>query len=226
MAPTLCLITDRRRLARSLSLPLDRAHRALLEQMRGAIRGGIDVVQIREPDLDDRPLVMLVREIVAIRGDAPTHVLVNDRADIARAANADGVHLRESSMPAEDARRLFGQHGQIGRSVHDEAGARRSVGADYLVAGTLFETESKPAAAPHLGLDGLRRIVVAAGQCPVWAIGGVTTAHAASIVATGARGIAAIGGFIPEHADIDIVQSVEKLVKQWRFSFDSAVELS
>ena len=197
-----------------------------MQQVQGAIRGGVDVVQVREPDLDGREHVRLVRAIMAIRFDAATRVLVNDRADVALAAGADGVHLREASIAVESARRLLGHSRRIGRSVHDASGVLRSSEADYVIAGPVFGTESKPGLAPTLGLNGLRRLADIAGDCPVWAIGGLTPERVGSLVRAGARGIAAIGGFIPALESGDIAQAVEKLTKSWRFSFDSAVELS
>jgi thiamine-phosphate pyrophosphorylase len=240
MAPTLCLITDRRRLARTVGVPLDRACTAVVQQVVGAIRGGVDVVQVREPDLDGRTYVRLVRAIIVARSGAATRVLVNDRADVAIAAGADGIHLRETSVTVANARRLFGPDRLVGRSVHDVVGTGVSTGAgtgvstggsylsgaDYLIAGTVFETESKRQQSAMLGLNGLRHVVEAARDCPVWAIGGMTPERVAAVIATGARGIAAIGGFIPDEPSEDLALAVEKLAKTWRFSFDSAVQLS
>lgn len=208
-----------------MQLPLDRIHPALVDQVQGAINGGVDIVQVREPDLHAREYVALVRDLLRARQGAATRIVVNDRVDVALAAGADGVHLRESSVSVMAARPLLNQDQLVGRSVHD-AGAARAHAADYLIAGSVFETLSKPGAPATLGLDGLRRVVLAAGECPVWAVGGVTIDRVAEVARTGARGIAAIGGFIPIDSGRGVAHTVEQLVKTWRFCFDSLAELS
>lgn len=224
-ALTLCLITDRRRLARALHLPVVAVRPALVDQVRGAIRGGVDVVQIREADLDARDYRSLVDEIVVARSGTAVRVFVNDRLDVALAAGADGVHLRESSVAVSAARKLTGSRLWLGRSVHRSTRKDAWAGADYLIAGSVFQTQSKPGAPASLELAGLRDLVTAAGTCPVWAVGGVTPERVREVVGAGARGVAAIGGFIPLEPTVDVAQSVEILAKKWRFSFDSAVEL-
>ena len=115
-------------------------------------------------------------------------------------------------------RRLLPRSMLVGRSVHDAEAARRACDADYLIGGTVFETVSKPELTRPLGLEGLAAIVAAAGDRPVWAVGGVTGENAAAIRAAGARGIAAIGAFIPR-GRVDTVRTLtEELTKLLRFS--------
>jgi thiamine-phosphate pyrophosphorylase len=169
----------------------------VLAQIRGAIRGGVTVVQIRERGLEDGAYLVFLRECVAVMRGTPCRIVVNDRLDLALAAAAGGVHLRESSVPVDAARRLAPPGFAVGRSVHDAATAAAARKADYMIAGSVFETESKPGQRASLGLEGLRQVVAAAGRCPVWAIGGITAAHAAEVSACGVQGIAAIGAFLP-----------------------------
>lgn len=176
----LCLVTDRRRAD-------------VVEQARRAVAAGIDLFQIRERDLDAAALASLVDAVLRIASGSRTRVIVNDRADVAIACGADGVHLRGDSISVSDARRL-GPSLLIGRSVHSVADARAAAGADYLIAGTVFPTASKPDAAAWLGIDGLRAIV-AASPSPVLAIGGVTVDRFREIASSGARGAAAIALF-------------------------------
>ena len=181
----LCLITDRKRLAESLNLVGTGWRDALLEQIRGALDGGIDVVQIRERGLDDRVLTSLVRDAMRLARGGTGRIVVNDRVDVAIASGADGVHLREDGLEPPAARelaaRLF-----VGRSVHTAESAARSAGAHYLIAGPVFETASKPGH-PGIGLDGFAGIAEAA-PCPVWAVGGVAAVHASALARVGAGG--------------------------------------
>lgn len=188
------LVTDRRSLAAPGSSKRDTA-RCLRTQVQFAVDAGVDVVQIRERDLDARELSDLVRDVVALTRGTATRVVMNDRVDVALACGADGVHLRADSIPPHAVRRLAPPVFLIGRSVHSAAEARdEAEGADYLIAGTVWSTSSKPAAHRLLGVDGLRAIV-AATRVPVLAIGGVTLARAGEVAVTGAAGVAAIGLF-------------------------------
>ena len=189
MRPVLCLITDRRRFGADWT-------RATVERVRGAAREGVDLVQVRERDLDGGPLADLVRACVdAVRGTR-TRVLVNDRLDVALAAGAHGVHLRADSICADRARRVVPPGFLIGRSVHsvEEAAAASGGGAlDYLIFGTVFETASKPGR-EAAGLSALAA-VSAATPLPVLAVGGITAERIESVMAAGAAGAAAISMF-------------------------------
>jgi len=191
---TRCLVTDRRRLCPGADSAAA-ALACLVEQARRATAAGVDLIQIRERDLEAAALAALVSEIVAVTRGSTTRVVVNDRIDVALASGADGVHLRGDSVAVEAARRLLAAPLLVGRSVHNVDEARAASGADYLIAGTVFSSPSKPDAAELLGLDGLRAIVRAT-SVPVLAIGGITSDRIADVLATGAAGIAAIGLFI------------------------------
>lgn len=164
-----------------------------MQQARRAVDAGIDLIQIRERDLDAAPLATLVSAVLRCARGSTTRVVVNDRLDVALACGADGVHLRADSIAPADVRRLAPRPFLVGRSVHSAAEAAAAAGCDYLIAGTAFPTSSKPGA-PTLGVDGLRTIVRAA-QIPVLAIGGVTPDRFTDLAATGAAGFAGIGLF-------------------------------
>jgi thiamine-phosphate pyrophosphorylase len=191
---TICLVTDRRRLVPGAADEAD-ARRCLLSQARLAVAAGVDLIQVRERDLEAAALAALVSELLAITRRTATRIVVNDRLDVALAVGADGVHLRADSIPIGDARRLAPAGFLIGRSVHGVAEAAAAGGADYLIAGTVFPSRSK--AAPHrlLGIDGLRAIV-SSTPAPVLAIGGITPDRLDAVAATAAAGIAAIGVFM------------------------------
>ncbi len=185
----MCLVTSRRALApdaRTTSGEL-LALAGLLDQ---AIESGVDVIQIRERDLDARVLLDFSRRIVERAGGTGTVVIVNDRTDVAAAAGADGVHLRSDGPPAAAVRSLLPAGALVGRSIHDDREARDT--ADYFVFGAVFPSGSKPVAGPA-GLEAAVRMTTA----PVLAIGGVTPENAAACRAAGAAGIAAISVFLP-----------------------------
>ena len=131
----------------------------LVDLVAAAARAGIDLIQIRERDLDARRLIALVRRCVEAAEGTSTKVLVNDRADVAVAAGAHGVHLRGDSIAAAAVRSLIGDGALIGRSVHgaDEARAVSGAGGvDYLIFGTLYPSASKE---PGTSCRNARRIV-------------------------------------------------------------------
>ena len=224
MQPTLCLITDGRRLLAAVGRPPEAWAETLIEQVAGAVAGGIDLIQIRERQADAAALVDVTRRCVALTQGSSVRVVVNDRVDIALAAGAHGVHLREDSIPLADARRLG--IALVGRSVHDPGGAAAAHGASYLVAGHVFQTESKPGTPARLGLEGLQEVVTSAGGVPVLAVGGVTVENLTVILGTGVAGVAAIGAFLPAKQVSDLRAAVQTLTKNLRNAFDSTDALS
>jgi len=180
----MCLVTDRRR-----ADPV--------QQARRAAEAGIDLIQVRERDLEAAALAALVTDVLAVTRGTRTRVVVNDRLDVAVACGAAGVHLRADSVPVSAARRLTRAGFLVGCSVHRVEEVERTAGADYLIAGTVFPTASKPAGGaqpPLLGVEGLAAIVRVAAA-PVLAIGGISDDRIEQIAAAGAAGFAAIGLF-------------------------------
>jgi thiamine-phosphate diphosphorylase len=184
-------------------------------------------VQIRERDLAARALAALVSAMVALARGSQTRIVVNDRLDVAIAAGAAGVHLRSDSVSPSNARTLAPSGFLIGRSVHNVAEASE-VGdtVDYLVAGTVWSTPSKPAGHKLLGVDGLEA-VVRATTVPVLAIGGVTLERIPQVAGVGAAGIAAIGLFMPRNRADKLAKratgSLPELAAAARARYDEAV---
>jgi thiamine-phosphate pyrophosphorylase len=188
-------VTDRRRLSGS-SADFESARDCLLRQAKHAIEARIDVVQIRERDLDGAMLASLVSQIVALARGTHSRVVVNDRLDVALACGAAGVHLPADSLAPAAARAMAPPGFIVGRSIHSvQEAADVSRDADYLIAGTVWPSESKGDKAPLLGLSGLSAVVRNAGV-PVLAIGGVTVQRVAAVRTAGAAGVAAIGMFM------------------------------
>jgi len=171
--------------------------RSLRDSIRRAAAAGAGWIQIREKDLDARALVEIARFAVAETRAAGARVLVNDRVDVALAANAAGVHLGENSMPLEIVtgwRRSAGRLDfLIGVSCHslESACAAEGGGADYVFFGPVFETPSKAAFGAPQGIERLRE-VCAALRIPVLAIGGINAENLRDCLQAGAAGIAAI----------------------------------
>jgi thiamine-phosphate pyrophosphorylase len=191
---TICLVTDSRRLAGPAAAYSDR-RRCLLGQARFAVDAGVDLIQVRERDLDAAALAETVSELLTVTRRTASRIVVNDRLDVALACGADGVHLRADSIPIAAARRLAPAGFLVGRSVHTAREAADAADADYLVAGTVFRSPSKDLSQRLLGIDGLRAIV-AATAVPVLAIGGLSLDNVDAVAATGVAGVAAIGLFM------------------------------
>lgn len=164
----------------------DRRHGDLLSHVNAAIRDGVDIIQVREKDLDARELYELVCRVRDAASGTRTKILVNDRLDIAIAANIDGVHLPANGLPADRVRPLVRL---LGCSTHtlDEALEAESARADFVIFGPVFETPGKS----PVGMEALRK-VCAAVRVPVLAIGGITLENTNEVLAAGASGIAAI----------------------------------
>jgi thiamine-phosphate diphosphorylase len=163
----------------------------ILRLVRAAVAAQVPLFQIREKSLPARVLYELTTRAVEITRGSKTRLLVNDRADIARAAGADGVHLTARSLPANVVRNIFGPEFLIGASTHtlDEARAARDKGADFVVFGPVFE---KHGFSTPQGLDKLRQVTSDLGHFPVLAIGGVSLDNIAACFEAGASGVAAI----------------------------------
>lgn len=139
-------------------------------------------------------LYALAEHAVAITRGSETRLIVNDRFDVARAAGADGVQLTTQSLPVSIVRRLCGKDLLIGVSTHSLETARAAAkdGADFVVFGPVFETESKRIFGPPQGLEKLREVVSVLEGFPVVAIGGIERENIEQCYKAGASGVAAI----------------------------------
>ncbi len=188
--------TDRLRVALHLYLLAD-AGLASPEQLPGivaaALRGGVTAVQLRAKGATTLELLELARRLKGVCQEAGVPFLVNDRIDVALAAEADGAHvghIGEEDFSPHDARRLLGPTAIVGVSVGSGAEAHLATtqGASYVSAGPMFATSTKANAGPAAG-EGLLRSVRAATRLPLVVIGGITGQRAASLYAAGADGV-------------------------------------
>jgi thiamine-phosphate pyrophosphorylase len=186
--PRLCAIVDSEYATRLGWQAVDLA-RAYLE-------GGARFLQVRGKDQSGAALLDLASSVVSLARDRHAIVIVNDRADIAKLAGADGVHLGQEDLPPARARTILGPSAIIGRSTHTvgqiESAAREPV--SYLAIGPVFQTRTKATGYDAVGLS-LVRAAVRSGV-PVVAIGGITLDTAPDVIAAGASSVAVIGDLL------------------------------
>lgn len=165
---------------------------ALLRLVERARDARVSLVQIREKSLTARTLFELASRAAALTRGSETRVVLNDRADIARASGCDGVHLTTRSLDARVVRRAFGEDFLIGVSAHtlEEARAAGEGGADFAVFGPVFDTPSKRAYGPPVGLARLEEAARSLSPFPLVALGGVDETNAGDCFDSGAEGIA------------------------------------
>ncbi len=193
------------------------AGRPLLELVQAALRGGATVVQLRMKDGPTREMLALGRALHEATRAAGVPLIVNDRLDVALALDAEGVHLGQDDLPAHLARPLIGPDRLLGVSVETVEQAEQALrdGADYLGAGDLFGTPSKPDAGPPIGLAALRAIVHAV-PLPVVGIGGITLENAAAVIEAGAAGVAVISAVIGAPDPEQAARALRAIVDQRR----------
>jgi thiamine-phosphate pyrophosphorylase len=158
------------------------------------LAAGLRAVQLREKDLPTRELLDLADTLRASTRRHGARLLVNDRADVALAAGADGVQRTHTSLPVSALRAIAPAGFLVGASVHSEAEAREAVaqGADFVVFGPVYDTPAKRRYGPPQGLAALETVAHASGR-PVLAVGGLTPERVPEVLAAGAAGVAVIG---------------------------------
>lgn len=166
-------------------------------------------MQLRQKKWSARKVWDLLGEVERrIPSDALARMLVNDRCDVALCARAIGVHLPESGMPVEIARRLLGRERLIGVSCHDEGRLAEvwSSGADFATIGPVFATPGK---GPPMGLDAVRRLRIPNGM-PVFGLGGLDEGNAGELAGSGLHGIACIRSVFGAADPVLAAQALER----------------
>lgn len=180
---------------------------SLSQVVAAAIRGGVTAVQLRAKAATTLELLELARNLNALCRDSGVPFIVNDRVDVALAAEADGAHvghIGEEDLSPHDARRLLGAEAIVGVSVGtpQEAHMATSQGASYVSAGPMFATSTKSNAGPAAG-EALLRSVRAATRLPLVVIGGITPQRSAALFAAGADGVC-VGAAIVRAPDPEV----------------------
>jgi thiamine-phosphate pyrophosphorylase len=170
--------------------------REIAEVTRDAIRGGADVIQLREKTTETRPLFDVAIRLRAVTRDEGALYIINDRADIAAAAEADGVHLGQTDLPLSAARGILGFRAIIGCSSHSVEQAQRAAdeGADYIGVGTVFPSKTKRR--ETIEGPGVVRHVVREVDVPAFAIGGINAENVEQVVVAGCCRVAVCSAVI------------------------------
>lgn len=180
----------------------------LVDRVAAAVRGGATSVQVRLKHATPREVVEIARTIVA---KVPVPVIVNDRADIALAAGAAGVHVGEADLPVSAIRRFAPANFIIGASLGGNVELANAKDADYVGIGPLFTTDSKGDAGKAIGIEGFRKLAKLSGR-PAIAVGGVSAELAAQVMAAGGAGVAVINAIFsaddPERAARSIAAAI------------------
>jgi thiamine-phosphate pyrophosphorylase len=160
----------------------------LVRRAAAAVRGGATMIQLRLKEVDPRDLLIVARALVSA---LPVPVIVNDRADVALAAGAAGVHVGIDDIPATALRRVVPPGFIIGASVGNDAEVPGAVGADYVGIGPIFPTASKSDAGDAIGAAEFTRLARRAAR-PAVAIGGIDASNVRQALDAGANGVAVI----------------------------------
>ncbi len=205
---SLYLVTDRG-LARG---------RTTFEIVTAAVNGGASAVQLREKNCTTREFIEQALSIKSFLQARRVPLIINDRLDVAQAVEADGVHLGQTDMPLERAKKILGDAMIIGISAEclQDALAAEKGGADYLGVSPIYATPTKTDTAPALGLEGLREIRQAV-QLPLVGIGGLNRDNSADVIRNGADGVAVVSAIVaaedPEAAARALKQVIEEARK-------------
>ena len=198
-------------------------NRDLADIARQAIAGGCTLLQYRDKSGDARTMIDRIRTLKEALAGSNVPLLINDRADIAKAANADGVHLGQDDLPVQDARALLDPNAIIGLTIKSESQAEALTQSpvDYACIGGVFTTVSKHNPEPPLGLAGLARVAAIVHRTspglPLGAIAGIDASNASDVIAAGVDGVAVISALTG--AD-DVISAARVL----RHEVDSALE--
>ena len=163
-----------------------------------ALKGGVDIVQLREYSLTDSQLLAMALEIRKITRKYKALFIVNNRSDIAAICEADGVHLGQDDLPVAGARKVLGKDRIIGVSTHGMDQARKAVkdGADYIGVGPVYPTQTKKNVVPPVTLDYVRQAAKAGLPIPFFAIGGIKLHNLEDVLRAGARRVAVVTGIV------------------------------
>ncbi len=201
----LYLVTDREL---SLGRPLER----VVEQ---AVKGGVDIVQLREKNMETRRFIEEALQIKRLLHGYHVPLLINDRIDVALAIGADGVHIGQSDMPYPMARKLLGQKAIIGLSVesYKQAEDANQYDADYIAISPVFRTPTKDELKTELGLEGVKTICAISRHRAI-GIGSIKAHNAGDVVRAGAEGVAVVSGICSAEDPAEAARQIKERVRQ------------
>ena len=191
--------------------------RDLAELTMAAIRGGADVIQLRDKSASSAQLIREAKRLLPVTRAARIPLIINDRVEVVDAVGADGVHLGQDDGPIEEARRLLGSTRLIGKSTHsfEQALAAEREGADYIGFGPIFPTPTKPEYA-SIGTSLIQEVLMRV-KVPVVCIGGIDPTVLRSVLAAGATCVAVVRAVCsaddPERAARRLKQTLTQFVR-------------
>lgn len=185
------------------------------EKIQEALRAGVDVIQLREKNISSAEYLCRAKILVEMAQNTGTKVIINDRVDIALLSGADGVHLGQDDVPAQDARRLMGSGKVIGvtAKTQEQAKAAEAAGADYLGSGAWFPTSTKQDAVP-ITQERYREILEAV-SIPDVAVGGITVENCGVPLACGCDGLAVSSGIMKATDISGTVRRFRRILDTW-----------
>lgn len=179
-----------------------------VEQVRQLIACAADFIQLREKHLSPRDFYEEAREAVKYAHEHGACIIINDRADIALATGADGVHLGQTDMPPLAARGFLGASAIIGYSTHsiEQAVEAFSFPIDYIAVGPVYATVTKADPDPEIGLDGVTAVRERIAQFPLVAIGGIDASRFKAVIDAGASSAAIVSGILKGDIGQNLIQ--------------------
>lgn len=170
------------------------------EQVERLICGGAKFIQLREKYASPKDFYKSAENALKIARAGGAKIIINDRADIALALKADGVHLGQDDLPPDEARKILGENSIIGFSTHNvrQAVEATKFSIDYIAVGPVFATKTKDNPDKIIGLEGVRTVREAIGDFPLVAIGGINLTNYRQVLSAGADSAAVISGIISE----------------------------
>jgi len=201
----LCLVTDEK-----LCLG-----RSLFEVVQQAAEGGVTMVQLREKDLNTKVFIERALTIKEILKPFGIPLIINDRVDVALAAEADGVHIGQNDMPYKMLRKIIPKKMLVGLSVEtmDQAVEAENYKIDYLGVSPVFPTPTKTSVKTHWGIEGLQKLR-SVSRHPLVAIGNINTLNAAQVIEAGADGIAVVSAICSAADPKSVTSELLSIIKK------------
>lgn len=198
--------------------------RSMLEVMEAALKGGADIVQLRDKDISKRDLLEKATRLKALTAQYNVPLIVNDHPDVALAVDADGVHLGQDDMPIAVARQIMGPDRIVGLSTHriEQAREAEEAGADYIGVGPVYATGTKPGRQPVT--TAYVSQVAAEIRIPWVAIGGITPDNAIEVLNAGASRLCAVSAVVGSEDPEAVCRRLKALIEARDRSSNAPVE--
>ncbi|MBN1150561.1 thiamine phosphate synthase [candidate division WOR-3 bacterium] len=203
----LYLVTDR-------ALSRGRSVEFVVEQ---AVKGGVGVVQLREKNLSTKDFLEQALKLKDILSRYDTPLIINDRLDIVLASGADGIHIGQSDMPYEYARKILGHDKIIGLSVENfkQAEKANEIDVDYIGISPVFVTSTKPELASGLGIEGVREIVSVSKHHKI-AIGGLNSSNALDVLKAGSDSLAVVSAIVSADDPMKAARELKDIILEYK----------